>query len=45
MSTVTAMAEVPQPTDTSPWGGSDEARRSGLRRMKAVATGLFLWPP
>jgi uncharacterized membrane-anchored protein YjiN (DUF445 family) len=25
----------------SPWGGSDEARRRGLRRMKGLATGLF----
>jgi uncharacterized membrane-anchored protein YjiN (DUF445 family) len=28
--------------DASPWGGSDEVRRLRLRRMKAVATGLFL---
>jgi uncharacterized membrane-anchored protein YjiN (DUF445 family) len=28
--------------DASPWGGSDEVRRSRLRRMKSVATGLFL---
>ncbi len=28
-------------TDDSPWGGSDEQRRTALRRMKAVATGLF----
>ncbi len=42
MSTATATAEAPQPAAPSPWGGSDEARRSGLRRMKAVATGLFL---
>jgi uncharacterized membrane-anchored protein YjiN (DUF445 family) len=42
MSTVTATAEAPQPPEASPWGGSDEARRSGLRRMKAVATGLFI---
>jgi uncharacterized membrane-anchored protein YjiN (DUF445 family) len=25
----------------SPWGGSDVARRRGLRRMKGLATGLF----
>lgn len=30
------------PALDSPWGGSDQARRTGLRRMKAVATGLFL---
>jgi uncharacterized membrane-anchored protein YjiN (DUF445 family) len=28
--------------EASPWGGSDELRRVRLRRMKAVATGLFL---
>ena len=28
--------------DASPWGGSDEVRRIRLRRMKALATGLFL---
>jgi uncharacterized membrane-anchored protein YjiN (DUF445 family) len=42
MSTATATADAPQPMPASPWGGSDEARRSGLRRMKALATGLFL---
>ncbi len=42
MSTATATADAPQPTPDNPFGGSDEARRSGLRRMKAVATGLFL---
>jgi uncharacterized membrane-anchored protein YjiN (DUF445 family) len=42
MSTATATADAPQPTEQSPWGGSDEARRSGLRRMKTVATGLFV---
>ncbi len=26
----------------SPWGGSDERRRLALRRMKALATGLFV---
>ena len=41
MSTATATAGATQPTPETPWGGSDEARRSGLRRMKAVATGLF----
>ena len=38
-STDVATAAVDGP---SPWGGSDQARRSALRRMKAVATGLFL---
>ena len=42
MSTATATADAPQSTPDNPFGGSDEARRSGLRRMKAVATGLFL---
>jgi uncharacterized membrane-anchored protein YjiN (DUF445 family) len=38
-------ATVPAPAgteDDSPWGGSDRVRRIRLRRMKAVATGLFL---
>jgi uncharacterized membrane-anchored protein YjiN (DUF445 family) len=37
-------AGLPTPTSdpaTSPWGGSDEARRRSLRRMKVLATGLF----
>ncbi len=42
MSTATATADAPQPTPDNPFSGSDDARRSGLRRMKAVATGLFL---
>ena len=42
MSSATVTADAPQPTPASPWGGSDEARRSGLRRMKAVASGLFV---
>ena len=37
------LATVPPgaPADASPWGGSDEQRLASLRRMKAVATGLF----
>lgn len=42
MSTATVTADPTPPTPQSPWGGSDESRRSGLRRMKAVATGLFV---
>jgi uncharacterized membrane-anchored protein YjiN (DUF445 family) len=39
----TAAAPARQLTgDASPWGGSDDVRRTRLRRMKAVATGLFL---
>jgi uncharacterized membrane-anchored protein YjiN (DUF445 family) len=42
MSTAITTADSPQPAPPSPWGGSDEARRAGLRRMKMVATGLFV---
>ncbi len=42
MSTAIATANTPQPGPTSPWGGSDAARRSALRRMKLLATGLFV---
>ncbi|MCU0301747.1 MAG: DUF445 domain-containing protein [Candidatus Nanopelagicales bacterium] len=47
MTTATVPADeasrTPATTDdpTSPWGGSDEERRRSLRRMKALATGLF----
>jgi uncharacterized membrane-anchored protein YjiN (DUF445 family) len=37
MTLTTAVA----PPDDSPWAGSDEQRRTALRRMKAIATGLF----
>ncbi|MGB7983088.1 MAG: DUF445 domain-containing protein [Candidatus Nanopelagicales bacterium] len=40
MTTATAPAAA-QPDPESPWGGSDEVRRTRLRRMKRVATGLF----
>ncbi len=42
MSTAIAAADQHQPSPSSPWGGSDTARRAALRRMKLVATGLFL---
>lgn len=41
---MTASAVAAQGTPASPdnpWGGSDEARRTGLRRMKALAAGLL----
>ncbi len=41
MTTATAPA-APGADLESPWGGSDELRRTRLRRMKAVATGLFV---
>jgi uncharacterized membrane-anchored protein YjiN (DUF445 family) len=41
MTTATVQATEPAP-EASPWGGSDELRRVRLRRMKAVASGLFL---
>ncbi|HEX6887567.1 MAG TPA: DUF445 domain-containing protein [Candidatus Nanopelagicales bacterium] len=40
MGTVTIPAER-APEAASPWGGSDAARARALRRMKALATGLF----
>ena len=40
---MTTAAVPPRGSDaTSPWGGSDEVRRRALRRMKALATSLFL---
>ena len=41
MTTATAAASAGPPA-ASPWGGSDAARRAGLRRMKLLATGLFV---
>jgi len=39
----TATASAPAAVDPdNPWGGSDEVRRARLRRMKALATGLFV---
>ena len=43
----TKVATAPAPTDAvaiadNPWGGSDVARRRALRRMKGLATGLFV---
>ncbi len=40
MTTATALTDA-RSDPPSPWGGSDEVRRSRLRRMKFVATGLF----
>ena len=40
MTTATAPAAA-RPDPESPWGGSDEVRRTRLRRMKGVATSLF----